>query len=76
MLHVSNLPETVDTSAVEDVFKRHGTVAKSKRMQGNKMALIEMATVSEAVNALVMLHNTDMAGRQIRVSFSKSRLDR
>jgi len=76
MLHVSNLPETVDLPAVEDVFKRHGTVAKSKRMQGNKMALIEMATVSEAVNALVMLHNTDLAGRQIRVSFSKSRLDR
>lgn len=38
-----------------------------------KMALLQMATVEEAIQALIDLHNYDMGrGHRLRVSFSKS----
>lgn len=38
-----------------------------------KMALIQMSTVEEAIQALIDLHNYNMGGNQhLRVSFSKS----
>lgn len=37
------------------------------------MALLQMATVEEAIQALIDLHNYDMGrGHRLRVSFSKS----
>eukprot|EP00040_Diaphanoeca_grandis_P030301 m.178745 g.178745 ORF g.178745 m.178745 type:complete len:511 (-) comp31953_c2_seq3:324-1856(-) len=79
MLHISNIVENLDFEALTAAFGAYGTVKASKRFpQDPRMALIEMSTVAEAVEALVMLHDTEFkgsdTGRRIRVSFSKSKI--
>lgn len=41
--------------------------------RGHKMALLQMSTVEEAIQALMDLHNYDMgSNHHLKVSFSKS----
>uniref|UniRef100_A0A3B4B2P6 RRM domain-containing protein n=1 Tax=Periophthalmus magnuspinnatus TaxID=409849 RepID=A0A3B4B2P6_9GOBI len=50
-----------------------GTVKAFKFFQDRKMALIQMSSVEEAIQALIDLHNYDMGGNHhLKVSFSKS----
>uniref|UniRef100_A0A8C7VME7 Polypyrimidine tract binding protein 2b n=1 Tax=Oncorhynchus mykiss TaxID=8022 RepID=A0A8C7VME7_ONCMY len=50
-----------------------GTVKAFKFFQGHKMALLQMSTVEEAIQALMDLHNYDMgSNHHLKVSFSKS----
>uniref|UniRef100_A0A8C6V1M4 Polypyrimidine tract binding protein 2b n=1 Tax=Neogobius melanostomus TaxID=47308 RepID=A0A8C6V1M4_9GOBI len=50
-----------------------GTVKAFKFFQDRKMALIQMTSVEEAIQALIDLHNYDMGGNHhLKVSFSKS----
>lgn len=77
MLHISNLSVDVDMEEIDAVFGQIGTVVKSKKMQGNAMALVEMSSTTDAIEALVQLHNTTLPSsgtRPIRVSFSRSRI--
>ncbi|XP_017289485.2 polypyrimidine tract-binding protein 2 isoform X3 [Kryptolebias marmoratus] len=73
-LHLSNIPQTVTEEDLQLLFSNTGgTVKAFKFFQDHKMALIQMSTVEEAIQALIDLHNYNMGGNQhLRVSFSKS----
>uniref|UniRef100_A0A1A7Z9E9 Polypyrimidine tract binding protein 2a n=1 Tax=Nothobranchius furzeri TaxID=105023 RepID=A0A1A7Z9E9_NOTFU len=73
-LHLSNIPQNVTEDDLQLLFTNTGgTVKAFKFFQDHKMALIQMSTVEEAIQALIDLHNYSMGGNQhLRVSFSKS----
>uniref|UniRef100_A0A7N6AM15 RRM domain-containing protein n=1 Tax=Anabas testudineus TaxID=64144 RepID=A0A7N6AM15_ANATE len=73
-LHLSNIPQDVTEDDLRLLFSNSGgTVKAFKFFQDRKMALIQMSTVEEAIQALIDLHNYNMGGNQhLRVSFSKS----
>uniref|UniRef100_G3N7E3 Polypyrimidine tract binding protein 2 n=1 Tax=Gasterosteus aculeatus aculeatus TaxID=481459 RepID=G3N7E3_GASAC len=73
-LHLSNVPQDVTEEDLRLLFSNAGgTVKAFKFFQDRKMALIQMSTVEEAIQALIDLHNYNMGGNQhLRVSFSKS----
>ncbi|XP_076832051.1 polypyrimidine tract-binding protein 2b isoform X1 [Brachyhypopomus gauderio] len=73
-LHLSNIPEDVTEDDLRLLFSNSGgTVKAFKFFQDRKMALLQMATVEEAIQSLIDLHNYDMgSGHRLRVSFSKS----
>ncbi|KAG5275810.1 hypothetical protein AALO_G00124820 [Alosa alosa] len=73
-MHLSNIPEDVTEEDLRLLFSNAGgTVKAFKFFQDRKMALLQMATVEEAIQALIDLHNYDMGGgHRLRVSFSKS----
>ncbi|KAM8882672.1 polypyrimidine tract-binding protein 2-like isoform 2-T2 [Synchiropus picturatus] len=73
-LHLSNIPQDVGEDDLRLLFSNSGgTVKAFKFFQDHKMALIQMSTVEEAIQALIDLHNYSMGGNQhLRVSFSKS----
>ncbi|XP_027003732.1 polypyrimidine tract-binding protein 2b isoform X1 [Tachysurus fulvidraco] len=73
-LHLSNIPEKVDEEDLRLLFSNSGgTVKAFKFFQDRKMALLQMSTVEEAIQALIDLHSYDMGrGHRLRVSFSKS----
>uniref|UniRef100_A0A672G5I3 Polypyrimidine tract binding protein 2 n=1 Tax=Salarias fasciatus TaxID=181472 RepID=A0A672G5I3_SALFA len=72
-LHLSNIPFP-STDDLRLLFSNAGgTVKAFKFFQDRKMALIQMSTVEEAIQALIDLHNYNMGANQhLRVSFSKS----
>uniref|UniRef100_A0A672G529 Polypyrimidine tract binding protein 2 n=1 Tax=Salarias fasciatus TaxID=181472 RepID=A0A672G529_SALFA len=73
-LHLSNIPQDVTEDDLRLLFSNAGgTVKAFKFFQDRKMALIQMSTVEEAIQALIDLHNYNMGANQhLRVSFSKS----
>uniref|UniRef100_A0A667WS58 Polypyrimidine tract binding protein 2b n=2 Tax=Myripristis murdjan TaxID=586833 RepID=A0A667WS58_9TELE len=73
-LHLSNIPQDVTEDDLRLLFSNAGgTVKAFKFFQDHKMALLQMSTVEEAIQALIDLHNYNMGGNQhLRVSFSKS----
>ncbi|KAG9264795.1 polypyrimidine tract-binding protein 2b isoform X1 [Astyanax mexicanus] len=73
-LHLSNVRDDVTEEDLRLLFSNSGgTVKAFKFFQDRKMALLQMSTVEEAIQALIDLHNYDMGrGHRLRVSFSKS----
>lgn len=79
-LHLSNIPKCVTEQQLRDLFGRCGTVVDFKFFEvtnvipDRRMALIQLSSVEEAVEALVDLHNADFDGtsRRLCVSFTKS----
>ncbi|KAF7700277.1 hypothetical protein HF521_003235 [Silurus meridionalis] len=73
-LHLSNIPDKVNEEDLRLLFSNSGgTVKAFKFFQDRKMALLQMSTVEEAIQALIDLHSYDMGrGHRLRVSFSKS----
>uniref|UniRef100_A0A8C7UIV1 Polypyrimidine tract binding protein 2b n=1 Tax=Oncorhynchus mykiss TaxID=8022 RepID=A0A8C7UIV1_ONCMY len=73
-LHLSNVPEDVTEEDLRLLFSNAGGIVKAfKFFQGHKMALLQMSTVEEAIQALMDLHNYDMgSNHNLKVSFSKS----
>ncbi|XP_035643727.1 polypyrimidine tract-binding protein 2-like isoform X3 [Oncorhynchus keta] len=78
-LHLSNVPFGLDREDVTEedlrlLFSNAGGIVKAfKFFQGHKMALLQMSTVEEAIQALMDLHNYDMgSNHHLKVSFSKS----
>uniref|UniRef100_A0A8C7Y3V8 Polypyrimidine tract binding protein 2b n=1 Tax=Oryzias sinensis TaxID=183150 RepID=A0A8C7Y3V8_9TELE len=73
-LHLSNVLQDVTEEDLRLLFSNTGgTVKAFKFFQDRKMALIQMSTVEEAIQALIDLHNYNMGANQhLRVSFSKS----
>uniref|UniRef100_A0AAZ3QF58 RRM domain-containing protein n=1 Tax=Oncorhynchus tshawytscha TaxID=74940 RepID=A0AAZ3QF58_ONCTS len=70
-LHLSN---DVTEEDLRLLFSNAGGIVKAfKFFQGHKMALLQMSTVEEAIQALMDLHNYDMgSNHHLKVSFSKS----
>jgi len=73
-LHLSNIPPTTEEDALKELFVEHGEVVAFKFfMKDRKMALIQMGSIEEACQALVGLHNFELANAShLRVSFTKS----
>lgn len=72
VLHLSNLCPDKDESFYIDLFKKFGYVKKFIFLKGEeKMALMEMSTLGEAVNILINFHNFNINGKFLKVSFSK-----
>ncbi|KAM9263069.1 polypyrimidine tract-binding protein 3 [Morus bassanus] len=74
-LHLSNIPPSVTVDNMKNLFASTGFTVKAFRFfqKNNKMALIQLASVEEAIHALIELHNHDLGeNHNLRVSFSKS----
>ncbi|VDK32450.1 unnamed protein product [Taenia asiatica] len=80
VLHVSGLPEDVGEAEIADLFHKLSGVAPTlvKSMDRDKrMALVEYATLADAVNALIKVDTYQMRPTaRVRVTFSKSPVKR
>jgi len=73
-LHLSNIPLEVDEQQLKSKFSDiGGTVLEFKFFpKDRRMALIKLANISEAVHALVKLHNTKLSEtNHLRISFAR-----
>lgn len=72
-LHLSNISQVTSQDQIQELFTKHGTVNNFKWIskEGNKMALIELSSLEEAVLALIDLHNYQLNGSYLRVNFAK-----
>ncbi|KAF7649160.1 hypothetical protein LDENG_00145830 [Lucifuga dentata] len=74
-LHLSNIPSSVSEDVLRDLFSSSGFTVKAFKFfqKDRKMALMQLASVEEAIEALIALHDHQLDHNQhLRVSFSKS----
>ena len=74
-LHLSNIPSSIEEPELKQAFVTEGlnVVAFKFFPKDRKMALVQLATVEDAIIALVKLHNYQLSETShLRVSFSKS----
>ncbi|XP_029566427.1 LOW QUALITY PROTEIN: polypyrimidine tract-binding protein 3-like [Salmo trutta] len=74
-LHLSNIPPSITDDILKDLFSGNGYTVKAFKFfqKDRKMALIQLGSVEEAIQALIDLHNHDLGeNHHLRVSFSKS----
>nr|XP_054494002.1 polypyrimidine tract-binding protein 2 isoform X5 [Agelaius phoeniceus] len=74
-LHLSNIPPSVAEEDLRTLFANTGGTVKAFKFfqRDHKMALLQMSTVEEAIQALIDLHNYNLGeSHHLRVSFSKS----
>ncbi|XP_045432777.1 polypyrimidine tract-binding protein 1 isoform X2 [Pipistrellus kuhlii] len=74
-LHLSNIPPSITEDDLKMLFSSNGGIVKGFKFfqKDRKMALIQMGSVEEAIQALIDLHNHDLGeNHHLRVSFSKS----
>uniref|UniRef100_A0A3B5LEJ3 RRM domain-containing protein n=1 Tax=Xiphophorus couchianus TaxID=32473 RepID=A0A3B5LEJ3_9TELE len=70
-LHLSNIRDGVGEDDLRRLFSNN--VFRNNQSCFKEMALIQMSSVEEAIQALIDLHNYDMGGNHhLKVSFSKS----
>jgi len=72
VLHISNLPDGVTEKELHDLFGAEQSVAPVIQFfaTNRKMAYAKMNSISDAIMALIRLHNHRLSERFIRVSFS------
>ncbi|XP_060702309.1 polypyrimidine tract-binding protein 1-like isoform X8 [Hemiscyllium ocellatum] len=74
-LHLSNIPPSITEDDLKLLFSSTTGMVKAFKFfqKDRKMALIQMGSVEEAIQALIDLHNHDLGeNHHLRVSFSKS----
>uniref|UniRef100_A0A8C6KCD4 Polypyrimidine tract binding protein 3 n=1 Tax=Nothobranchius furzeri TaxID=105023 RepID=A0A8C6KCD4_NOTFU len=74
-LHLSNISSSVSEEALKDLFSSRGYTVKAFKFfqKDRRMALMQVASVEEAIEALIELHDHQLDHNQhLRVSFSKS----
>ncbi|XP_052738512.1 polypyrimidine tract-binding protein 2 isoform X3 [Bicyclus anynana] len=74
-LHLSNIPATVSEDDIKEAFTKRGFTIKAFKFfpKDRKMALVQLATIDDAVAALIKMHNYQLSeSNHLRVSFSKS----
>jgi hypothetical protein len=79
VLHVSNLTKDVckDQKAIKDHFIGVARVEGMKFLfgdNGKNMCLLRLPTIEDALRALAHLHDTDLGGRKIQISFTRSKI--
>lgn len=81
-LYVGNLPYSVDSSELEQMFTAHGTVTSAQiitdRETGRSkgFGFVEMANDQEAEAAINAMNGQDNGGRPLTVNEAKPREDR
>ncbi|KAA6400873.1 MAG: putative Polypyrimidine tract-binding protein [Streblomastix strix] len=79
-LHVSNVAASVDEAALLDhIGQSTGTPVAVKNVKiyetnGKRMALAQFEDQSSAVEAMCLLHNTPLQGKNIRLTFTKNHI--
>ncbi|XP_067938190.1 polypyrimidine tract-binding protein 1-like [Watersipora subatra] len=73
-LHLANLPEPTEEQTLVKEFSNYGTVVAFKFfVKDRRMALIQMGSIMQGVEALMGMHNFTLNhSHHMRVSFSKS----
>ena len=72
VLHLSNLPKEKPEDFYRELFKGYGNIAKFLFLKNTeRMALIQMDSIDEAIAILVNFHNYNIDGKFLKVSFSK-----
>ncbi|XP_051875947.1 polypyrimidine tract-binding protein 3 isoform X2 [Pristis pectinata] len=74
-LHLSNIPPSITEEDLKNLFESAGSSVKAFKffLKDRKMALIQLDSLEEAIQALIDLHNHDLGeNHHLRVSFSKS----
>ncbi|GCC32608.1 polypyrimidine tract-binding protein 3 isoform X2 [Chiloscyllium punctatum] len=74
-LHLSNIPPSITEDDLKNLFESAGYSVKGFKffLKDRKMALIQLDSLEEAIQALIDLHNHDLGeNHHLRVSFSKS----
>lgn len=73
-LYVGNLPYTVDSSALQDLFSQHGTVTSAQVLSDREtgrskgFGFVEMGTDDEAAAAINALNGQQFSGRALTVN--------
>ncbi|MBN2702648.1 MAG: RNA-binding protein, partial [Pontiellaceae bacterium] len=81
-LYVGNLSYSTTEDSLEELFQQAGTVVKCELMldkftsRSRGFAFIEMATHEEAQNAVDMLNEQNLDGRNLRVNIARPREER
>ncbi len=81
-LFVGNLPYTVDSDKLGQMFAQAGNVVSAKVIadkysgRSRGFGFVEMATDEESKKAIEMFHNKDMEGRQLVVNEARPREER
>ncbi len=81
-LYVGNLPYSVDTDGLREMFAAHGEVTDARviddRMTGKSkgFGFVEMAENADADKAMAALHDTEMGGRKLVVNEAREREER
>lgn len=81
-LYVGNLPYTVDSSELQQIFSAHGTVVSaqiiSDRETGRSkgFGFVEMSSDEEATAATEALNGSDYNGRPLTVNEARPKEDR
>jgi len=76
-LHLSNIPPSVDEEQIRQAFAENDCVVKDFKFfpRDRKMALIQLPSEEEAVEALIKMHDFQLSdSSHLRVSFSKSQI--
>ncbi|KAG5672552.1 hypothetical protein PVAND_002672 [Polypedilum vanderplanki] len=76
-LHLSNIPATVTEEEIREAFSSNGFEVKAFKFfpKDHKMALLQLSSIEEAVQALIKMHNHQLSeSNHLRVSFSKSNI--
>jgi polypyrimidine tract-binding protein 1 len=75
-LHLSNIPSTVQEEDIREAFQRETgchVIAFKFFPKDRKMALIQLQSVDDSIQALIKMHNYQLSeSSHLRVSFSKS----
>lgn len=79
VLHLSNLVKDVckDQSVIKQYFSKITKVEGMKFLfgdNGKNMCLIKLPSIEDALRALAYLHDTDLGGRKIQISFTRSKI--
>lgn len=81
-LYVGNLPFSVDSSSLQQMFEQHGTVSSaeviSDRMSGRSkgFGFVEMPDAGQAQAAIAAMNGQDQGGRPLTVNEAKPREER
>jgi len=72
VLHLSNLCDDKEEDFYFEMFREFGFIKKFTFLKGiEKMALMEMSSIDDAVKILMNFHNLNINGKYLKVSFSK-----
>ena len=66
-LYVGNLNYAVTNDQLSELFAEHGQVISVNIIEGKGFGFVEMASQAEAEQAKTALHNTEFAGRTMKV---------
>jgi len=76
LIHISNLPASSTNQTVTEMFSPFGAITGIKvfDIAGKRQALVQFDSVAHGAEALVTLHNSQVEGRGLKISFSKNKL--